>query len=203
MSILGEFTKGLYRENPTFRIVLGLCPTLAVTTAVSNGIGMGVATTLVLVCSNFMVSLMRNLIPGNVRIPVFIVIAATFVCIVEMLMQAYSPALYKALGIFVPLIVVNCIILGRAEAYACKNPILHSVADGLGMGLGFTINLIIVSAIREVFGNGTFNGIPVMPQGYQPVVSMILPPGAFLTLGLLLGFSNWLNMRKKSVAGGE
>ena len=202
MSILSEFTKGLYRENPTFRIVLGLCPVLAVTTMVSNGIGMGVATTLVLVCSNFMISLLRNLIPNNVRIPVFIVIAATFVCIVEMLMQAYSPALYKALGIFVPLIVVNCIILGRAEAYACKNPVLLSVADGLGMGVGFTINLIIISAIRELLGNGTFNGIPVMPQGYQPVVMMILPPGAFLTLGLMLGLSNWLNMRKKP-AGGE
>lgn len=202
MNILGEFTKGLYRENPTFRIVLGLCPVLAVTTAVSNGVGMGVATTLVLVCSNFIISLVRNLIPGNVRIPIFIVIAATFVCIVEMLMQAYAPALYKALGIFVPLIVVNCIILGRAEAYACKNPVLYSIADGLGMGVGFTINLIIVSTIREIIGNGTFNGIPVMPHGYQPVVMMILPPGAFLTLGLMLAFSNWLNMRKKP-AGGE
>ena len=201
MSILGEFTKGLYRENPTFRIVLGLCPVLAVTTAVSNGVGMGVATTLVLVSSNFIISLVRNLIPSNVRIPVFIVIAATFVCIVEMLMQAYSPSLYKALGIFVPLIVVNCIILGRAEAYACKNPVLHSVADGLGMGAGFTINLIIVSTIREILGNGTFNGFPVMPHGYQPVVMMILPPGAFLTLGLILGFSNWLNMRKKPAGG--
>ncbi len=196
MNLIGEFTKGFYRENPTFRIVLGLCPVLAVTTAVSNGIGMGVATTLVLVCSNFIISLVRNLIPGNIRIPIFIVIAATFVCIVEMLMQAYSPALYKALGIFVPLIVVNCIILGRAEAYACKNSVLFSVADGLGMGLGFTVNLVIVSAIRELLGNGTIMGFPVLPGGYQPVLVMVLAPGAFLTLGLLLGLSNWLDMRK-------
>ncbi len=196
MNLIGEFTKGFYRENPTFRIVLGLCPVLAVTTAVSNGIGMGIATTLVLVCSNFIISLVRNLIPGNIRIPIFIIIAATFVCIVEMLMQAYSPALYKALGIFVPLIVVNCIILGRAEAYACKNSVLFSVADGLGMGLGFTVNLVIVSAIRELFGNGTLMGFPVLPGGYQPMLVMVLAPGAFLTLGLLLGLSNWLDMRK-------
>jgi len=200
VSVLSEFTKGFYRENPTFRIVLGLCPVLAVTTSVSNGIGMGIATTLVVVSSNVIISLVRNFIPGNIRIPVFIIIAATFVSIVEMLMQAYSPALYKALGIFVPLIVVNCIILGRAEAFACKNPVLHSAADGLGMGLGFTVNLIIVSTIREVIGNGSIYGFPVLPQGYQPALIMILPPGAFLTLGLLLGLSNWIEMRRK---GGE
>jgi Na+-translocating ferredoxin:NAD+ oxidoreductase subunit E len=201
VSVIGEFTKGLYKENPTFRIVLGLCPILAVTTSVQNGIGMGVATTMVLVSSNFMVSLFRKLIPNNIRIPVFIVIAATFVCIVEMLMQAYAPDLYKALGIFVPLIVVNCIILGRAEAFACKNPVIHSIADGLGMGVGFTINLIIVSAIREMLGNGTLYGITVLPSSYQPVLMMILPPGAFLTLGYLLGLSNWIDMRKKNRQG--
>ncbi|MFA6470634.1 MAG: electron transport complex subunit E [Candidatus Latescibacterota bacterium] len=201
MSVFSEFTKGLYRENPTFRIVLGLCPVLAVTTSVKNGIGMGIATTMVLVCSNFIVSLMRKLIPNNIRIPVFIVIAATFVCIVEMLMQAYSPDLYKALGIFVPLIVVNCIILGRAEAFAAKNTVLNSVADGVGMGLGFTINLIIVSAIREIIGNGSFYGMSILPSSYQPVLMMILPPGAFLTLGYLLGFSNWIDMRKKNSQG--
>jgi len=201
VSVFSEFTKGLYRENPTFRIVLGLCPVLAVTTSVKNGIGMGIATTMVLVCSNFIVSLMRKLIPNNIRIPVFIVIAATFVCIVEMLMQAYSPDLYKALGIFVPLIVVNCIILGRAEAFAAKNTVLNSVADGVGMGLGFTINLIIVSAIREIIGNGSFYGMSILPSSYQPVLMMILPPGAFLTLGYLLGFSNWIDMRKKNSQG--
>jgi len=201
VSVFSEFTKGLYRENPTFRIVLGLCPVLAVTTSVKNGIGMGIATTMVLVCSNFIVSLARKLIPNNIRIPVFIVIAATFVCIVEMLMQAYSPDLYKALGIFVPLIVVNCIILGRAEAFASKNPVLHSISDGVGMGLGFTINLIIVSSIREMIGNGSIYGIPLLPASYQPVLMMILPPGAFLTLGYLLGISNWIDMRKKNRQG--
>ena len=201
MSVLSEFTKGLYKENPTFRIVLGLCPVLAVTTSVKNGIGMGIATTMVLVSSNFIVSLARKLIPNNIRIPVFIVIAATFVCIVEMLMQAYAPDLYKALGIFVPLIVVNCIILGRAEAFAAKNPVLHSIADGMGMGVGFTINLIIVSAIREMIGNGSLYGMSILPSSYQPVLMMILPPGAFLTLGYLLGLSNWIDMRKKNRQG--
>jgi electron transport complex protein RnfE len=201
VSVFSEFTKGLYRENPTFRIVLGLCPVLAVTTSVKNGIGMGIATTMVLVSSNFIVSLARKLIPNNIRIPVFIVIAATFVCIVEMLMQAYAPDLYKALGIFVPLIVVNCIILGRAEAFAAKNPVLHSIADGMGMGVGFTINLIIVSAIREMLGNGSMYGMSILPSSYQPVLMMILPPGAFLTLGYLLGLSNWIDMRKKNRQG--
>jgi Na+-translocating ferredoxin:NAD+ oxidoreductase subunit E len=201
VSAFSELTKGLYRENPTFRIVLGLCPVLAVTTSVKNGIGMGIATTMVLVSSNFIVSLVRKLIPNNIRIPVFIVIAATFVCIVEMLMQAYSPDLYKALGIFVPLIVVNCIILGRAEAFAAKNPVLLSVFDGIGMGLGFTINLIIVSSIREMIGNGTIYGMTILPSSYQPVLMMILPPGAFLTLGYLLGLSNWIDMRKKNRQG--
>lgn len=201
MSVFSEFTKGLYKENPTFRIVLGLCPVLAVTTSIKNGIGMGIATTMVLVSSNFIVSLFRKLIPNNIRIPVFIVIAATFVCIVEMLMQAYAPDLYKALGIFVPLIVVNCIILGRAEAFAAKNPVLHSIADGMGMGVGFTINLIIVSAIREMLGNGSMYGMSILPSSYQPVLMMILPPGAFLTLGYLLGLSNWIDMRKKNRQG--
>jgi Na+-translocating ferredoxin:NAD+ oxidoreductase subunit E len=197
MSVISELTKGLYKENPTFRIVLGLCPVLAVTTSLKNGIGMGLATTLVLVFSNFMISLFRNLIPGNIRIPVFIVIAATFVSIVEMLMQAYVPALYKALGIFVPLIVVNCIILGRAEAYASKNPIHYSIADGIGMGIGFTLSLSVVSIIREIIGNGTIYDLPILPPEYQPVIIMILPPGAFLTLGYLLGFFNWIDMRSK------
>jgi Na+-translocating ferredoxin:NAD+ oxidoreductase subunit E len=201
VSVFSEFTKGLYKENPTFRIVLGLCPVLAVTTTAKNGIGMGVATTLVLICSNFIISLVRKLIPNNIRIPVFIVIAATFVCIVEMLMQAYAPDLYKALGIFVPLIVVNCIILGRAEAFAAKNPVIHSVADGLGMGTGFTINLMIVSSIRELIGNGSIYGMSILPASYQPVLLMILAPGAFLTLGYLLGLSNWFNMRMKKSQG--
>lgn len=197
MSLLQEFTKGIYRENPTFRVVLGLCPVLAVTTTINNGVGMGIATTMVLVSSNFIISLVRNLIPNNIRIPIYIVIAATFVCIVEMLMQAFAPALYKALGIFVPLIVVNCIILGRAEAFAGKNPVLKSIADGLGMGLGFTLSMALVSAIRELIGSGSLLGYPILPHSYQPVLIMILPPGAFLTLGYLLALSNWADMRNK------
>jgi len=197
VSVIGEFTKGIYRENPVFRLTLGLCPTLAVTTSVENGIGMGLATMIVLVSSNIIISLVRNLVPKKIRIPIFITIIATFVTIVEMLMQAYNPALHKSLGIFVPLIVVNCIILGRAEAFASKKNVFISAIDGIGMGLGFTLSLILISAIREVLGNGTMLGIPVAPVTYQPVLLMILPPGAFLTLGYVLGFFNWLDMRKK------
>lgn len=193
--ILKELTKGIYRENPVFRLVLGLCPTLAVTTSVKNGIGMGIAAAMVLVSSNLFISLVRNLVPKKIRIPIYIVIIATFVTIVEMLMQAYQPGLHKALGIFVPLIVVNCIILGRAEAFASKNNPFVSVVDGLGMGVGFTLSLIVISAIREVAGNGTFYGFPVAPSSFEPVLVMILPPGAFLTLGYVLGFFNWLDLR--------
>ena len=195
MSIIKEFTKGFYTDNPVFRLALGLCPTLAVTTSVENGVGMGVAATMVLVCSNFIISSVRNLVPKKIRIPIFIIVIATFVTIVEMLMQAYYPALYKSLGIFVPLIVVNCIILGRAEAFASKNNVILSVIDGIGMGIGFTLSLVIISAIRELFGNGTFYGFPIAPSAFKPVLVMILPPGAFLTLGYILGFFNWLDMR--------
>ncbi len=195
MNFAKEFIKGIYKENPVFRLVLGLCPTLAVTTSVEKGLGMGVAATMVLVSSNFFISLVRDLIPRKIRIPIYIIVIATFVTIVEMLMQAYNPALYKALGIFVPLIVVNCIILGRAEAFASKNNVVISVIDGLGMGLGFTLSLIIISAIREISGNGTFYGFPVTPASFQPVLLMIMPPGAFLTLGYVLGFFNWLDIR--------
>lgn len=201
MSTVGVLTRGLYRENPVFRLVLGLCPTLAVTTSINNGLGMGVAATLVLVCSNFFVSLLRNLVPKKIRIPIYIVIIATFVTIVEMVMQAYNPALYKSLGIFVPLIVVNCIILGRAEAFASRNPVFSSVLDGLGMGIGFTLSLVLISAIREFTGNGTLYGVPVLPASYKPVLVMILPPGAFLTLGYVLGFFNWLDMRNSDSKG--
>ena len=193
--ILEEFTKGIYRENPVFRIVLGMCPTLAVSTSVKNGVGMGIAATMVLVSSNLFISLVRNLVPNKIRIPIYIVIIAAFVIIVEMLMQAYQPALYKSLGIFVPLIVVNCIILGRAEAFASKNNPFVSVIDGLGMGVGFTLSLILISSIREIIGNGTFYGFPVAPSSFSPILMMILPPGAFLTLGYVLGFFNWLDLR--------
>jgi len=198
MRIIRDFTRGIYRDNPVFRLVLGLCPTLAVTTSVENGFGMGVAATAVLLCSNFIIALFRNMIPKKIRIPIFIVVIATFVTIVEMVMAAYRPELHQALGIFVPLIVVNCIILGRAEAFASRNPVLYSVADGLGMGIGFTLSLVIISAIRELLGSGTLLGFPILPQGYQPVLVMVMAPGAFLTLGYVLGFFNWLDLRKKS-----
>ena len=166
MNIMYELVKGLYKENPVVRLALGLCPTLAVTTSVENGVGMGVAATIVLVSSNLFIALVRNFVPKKIRIPIFIVIIATFVTIVEMLMQAYNPALHKSLGIFVPLIVVNCIILGRAEAFASKNNAFIAVIDGIGMGIGFTLSLIIISAIREFFGNGTFYGVPVLSSSF-------------------------------------
>ena len=194
MRVVSEFTKGLYKENPVFRLALGLCPTLAVTSSVENGIGMGIAATLVLVCSNFIISLVRNLVPKKIRIPIFIVVIATFVTIIEMLMQAYSPDLYKALGIFVPLIVVNCIILGRAEAFASKNGVFYSVIDGIGMGIGFTLSLVVISSIRELFGNGSLYGYPILPESYKPVIIMIMAPGAFLTLGYVLCFFQWLDL---------
>ncbi len=201
MKIVSEFTKGLYRENPVFRLVLGLCPTLAVTSSVKNGLGMGIAATMVLVSSNFVISLIRNLVPKKIRIPIYIVIIAAFVTIVEMLMQAYYPALHKSLGIFVPLIVVNCIILGRAEAYASRNNVIFSVVDGIGMGIGFTLSLILLSTVREVLGNGSFYSFPILPASFKPVLVMILPPGAFLTLGYMLGFFNWLDMRNQKKSG--
>ncbi len=199
MRIVSEFVKGLYAENPVFRLVLGLCPTLAVTNSVENGVGMGVAATTVLVCSNLFISLFRKLVPKKIRIPVYIVVIATFVTIVEMLMQAYYPALHKSLGIFVPLIVVNCIILGRAEAFASRNNVFYSVADGLGMGIGFTLSLIIISSIRELLGAGTLFGKLVTPVAFasSPVQIMIMAPGAFLTLGYLLCLIQWIDMRKK------
>ncbi|MFC1490434.1 electron transport complex subunit RsxE [Candidatus Latescibacterota bacterium] len=194
MKIVNEFTKGLYRENPVFRLALGLCPTLAVTKYVEHGVGMGVAATLVLVCSNFIISLVRDFVPKKIRIPIFIVIIATFVTIIEMLMQAYKPELHQSLGIFVPLIVVNCIILGRAEAFASRNKVFYSVLDGLGMGIGFTLSLVLISGVREILGAGSFYGMYILPNAFcgNPVRLMAAAPGAFLTLGYLLAFFNWI-----------
>ena len=193
-SIAKEFTKGLWTEIAPFRIVLGLCPILAVTKTVENGIGMGLATTFVLVFSNFFVSVFRNNIPAKVRIPCFIVIIATFVTIVELLMQAYTYPLFLKLGIFIPLIVVNCIVLGRAEAFASKNAPLLSIADGLGMGIGFTLSLAVLSAVREILGTGsvTFYETPIVLFGpaFEPFTFMVEAPGAFVGLGLLLCFMN-------------
>jgi electron transport complex protein RnfE len=197
MAVMKEFTKGLWKEIPPFRLVLGLCPTLAVTTAGKNGLGMGLATTFVLVCSNILISLLRKTIPSKVRIAAYIVVIASFVVIVELVMQAYFYPLYKILGIFIPLIVVNCIILGRAEAFASKNSVLPSIADGLGMGFGFTISLTVLGSIREIIGNGTLFGASVMWSSFEPFGIMLKPPGAFLCLGLILGFMNFISSRQK------
>ncbi|GAB4267291.1 electron transport complex subunit RsxE [Deferrisoma sp.] len=190
MTLFQQFWKGIAKENPVFRLVLGMCPTLAVTTEAVNGIGMGLATTFVLLCSNAVVSLIRNAIPAKVRIPAYIVVIATFVTVVDLVMNAYAHGLHKALGVFIPLIVVNCVILGRAEAFASKHPLLPALADGLGMGLGFTLSLTLLGSIREILGNGTWFGLPLLGQGFQPVIAMILPPGAFITLGILLACIN-------------
>jgi len=189
-SITQEFVKGLWDEIPPFRLVLGLCPTLAVTKSVENGLGMGVAVVFVLVCSNMLVSLLRNIIPSKVRIACFIIIIATFVIVVELVMQAYAYPLFLTLGIFIPLIVVNCIVLGRAEAFAYKNGVVRSIVDGLGMGVGFTISLVAIGALREVFGSGTFWGISVFGPSFQPFTFMIEAPGAFVCLGLMLCMMN-------------
>jgi electron transport complex protein RnfE len=190
MSLLENFKKGLWRENAVFRLLLGLCPTLAVTTSAENGLGMGFATTFVLVGSNVVVSMLRQAIPPKVRIPAFIVIIASFVTVVQLCMEAYFYDLYKALGIFIPLIVVNCVILGRAEAFASKNRIVPAMVDGLGMGTGFTLALFVLGAVRELFGSGTLLGYAVFGVGYQPLILMILPPGAFIAMGLLLAAMN-------------
>ena len=195
MSTRTEFLKGFWDENPIFRLMLGLCPTLAVTTSLINGLGMGFATLCVLLGSNIVISLVRDFIPSKIRIPSFIVVIASFVTIIDLSMHAYAPELHAALGIFVPLIVVNCIILGRAEAFASKNTTWLSIVDAFGMGLGFTITLMLVGGIREIIGTGQLIGRPVLPEGFQPSLVMILPPGAFLTLGVLMAWMNMINRR--------
>ncbi len=197
MSVMKEFTKGFYDENPVFRLALGLCPALAVSTSVENALGMGAAATFVLIGSNMVISILRKLIPAKVRIPCFIVIIASFVTIVELMMGAYLPELSKSLGIFIPLIVVNCVILGRAEAYASKHGIFLSALDGIGMGLGFTFALVLLGAIREILGSGKLMGYMVFGPGFEPVLLMIMAPGAFITLGLLMGYFNTLDDRRK------
>ncbi len=204
MRFMKELTRGIVRENPTFRLVLGMCPTLATTTSLENGLGMGVAATFVLVCSNMVISAIRNVVPAKVRIPCYIVVIASFVTVVELLMQAYTPALTQKLGIFIPLIVVNCIILGRAEAFASKNGVVASLADGLGMGLGFTLALSVVASVREILGNGSLTvwgnlafAIPVS----SPLVLIILPAGGFVTLGCLLALMNHVQTRQAIRAG--
>jgi electron transport complex protein RnfE len=197
--LLREFLKGITHENPTFRLILGLCPTLAVSTTLVNGIGMGISATFVLLGSNIIISSIRKFIPDQIRIPCFIVVIATFVTIVELIMKAYAPELSKALGIFVPLIVVNCIVLGRAEAFACKEPVFASILDGLGMGIGFIWALLVIASIREVLGNGTFFGLLII-KGFEPVLFLVLAPGALLVIGLLIGFINILTKKMAAKA---
>ena len=198
--MIKEFTKGLFKENPIFVIALGLCPTLATSTMVINALGMGAGVIFVLVCSNIFISLLKNFIPDNVRIPAYIVVIASFVTIVQMVMEAYAPALYAALGVFVPLIVVNCIILGRAEAFANKNKVLPSILDGLGMGVGFTLALTLIALIREVLGSGTITlrgcviTVPVI--SIAPMRVIAFPAGALLVLGLLKAFFQYREGRK-------
>ena len=193
MKFTKQLIKGLWEENPIFRLVLGMCPTLAVTTSVENSLGMGVAATFVLLCSNIVISSIRNLIPSKVRIPCFIVVIASFVTIVDLLMNAYAHDLHKSLGLFIPLIVVNCIILGRAEGYASKHPVMLSMADGIGMGIGFTLGLVVLGACRELLGAGSitiWGDLKWQLAGAEPMILMILAPGGFIALGCLLGLMN-------------
>jgi len=198
MAFFSDITRGIYEDNPVLKQALGLCPTLAVSSSVSNGIGMGLAATFVLVCSNVLIAMIRKMVPDKIRIPIYIVVIATFVTIIDLAMAGFVPDLYKRLGIFVPLIVVNCIILGRAEAFAGKNSVWASFKDGIGMGLGFTFALLIISTIREVIGNGTFLGIPLFGADFEPVMFFALAPGAFVTIGFILAFVAWLDRRKSA-----
>jgi len=186
---------GLVKENPTFVLMLGMCPTLAVTTSAINGFGMGLATTAVLVMSNMLISMLRKIIPDSVRMPAYIVVIASFVTIVEFLLEGFVPSLYSALGLYIPLIVVNCIIMGRAESYASKYPVMLSVMDGVGMGLGFTVGLTAIGLVREIIGAGTAFGIQITPDSYEPVTIFILAPGAFLVLAGLVALQNKVRSR--------
>ena len=196
MTLSKEFLKGLWDDNPVLRMLLGLCPTLAVTNSAINGLAMGLATTFVLISSSILISLLRKVIPHQVRIAGYIVIIATFVTVADKYLAAYLPDISKALGPYVPLIVVNCLILGRQEAFSSKNGVGRSIIDALGMGLGFVFVLVVLGSIREILGSATLFNIQVLGDWFNPWMIMILPPGAFLTLGLLIGFGNWLNERK-------
>ena len=197
-----NLTRGIFKENPVFVMMLGMCPTLGVTTSMANGIGMGLATMFVLALSNMAISLVKNVIPAMVRIPCYIVIIASFVTIINLLMEAYLPALHAQLGIYIPLIVVNCIILGRAEAFASKNNILSSMVDGVGMGLGFTASLTLIGSVREILGSGSLFGINIFGSSFQPISILVLPPGAFLTLGILLVLINVFKEKKEAEQNG-
>jgi len=205
MKWLTEFTKGFIKENPIFVFLLGLCPTLAVTTSLMNGLGMGIAVTFVLMCSNIIISSLKDLIPNKVRIPCFIVVIAAFTTVIELLIEAYVPVLYNSLGIFIPLIAVNCLIFARAESFASRNNVFLSILDGLGMGLGFTGALVLVGGIREILGTGRlfefgeYPGVAIFNEAYQqdPMLIFILAPGAFITLGVLMAMINVLKMKRR------
>ncbi|HAS92113.1 MAG TPA: electron transport complex subunit E [Sedimentibacter sp.] len=198
MNKLEIFKNGVTTENPILVQQVGMCATLAITTSLINGIGMGVAVIAVLTGSNIVISLLRKFIPDEVRIPSFIIVIAAFTTIIDLLMHAYTFELYKALGVFIPLIVVNCIILARAEAFASKNSLSDSIIDGLGMGLGYLVAMILLSSVREILGNGTILGFRILPEAYEPMMMAIQPPGAFILLGLLIGIVNYLSRRKKA-----
>ena len=185
-----EISRGIFKENPTFVLFLGLCPTLGVTTSAVNGIAMGLATLFVLILSNVIISMIKNLIPSKIRIPAYIMVIATLVTVLELSMKAYFPSLYEVLGIFIPLIVVNCIILGRAESYASKNSILNSMFDGIGTGLAFTLSLTVIGSIREIIGSGKLFGLSMVDKLFDPAMIFILPPGAFITIGVLVAIIN-------------
>jgi len=194
-SLAHEFTKGLWKENPVLRMLLGLCPTLAVTNSAVNGLSMGLAVIFTLTCSSTLISLIRNIVPKQVRIPTFIIVIATFVTVADRTLAAFFPTISKALGPYVPLIVVNCIILGRQEAFASKNPVHRAIIDALGMSIGFTLTLTILGMFRELLGVGSIFNLPIMPKSFDTWLVMILPPGAFLALGLMIGIANWINSK--------
>ncbi len=198
--ILTIFTKGLIIENPLLMLMIGLCSSVAVTSSVSNGIGMGLAMTFVITFAELVISLFRKLIPNDARIPIFIIVIAAFTTMVDLSMQAYFPALSKSMGVFIPLIVVNCIIMGRVEAFASKEKPLDAVIDALGMGLGYTWVLMGIAAVRELFGNGTILGLRIMPETYQPILFFILPPGGFMVFALFISFNLWLKKRVEAVS---
>lgn len=198
MNKLEIFKNGITKENPILVQQVGMCATLAVTTSLLNGIGMGIAVIAVLTGSNIVISLLRKFIPDEVRIPAFVIVIAAFTTIIDLLMHAYTFELYQALGVFIPLIVVNCIILARAEAFASKNSLSDSIIDGLGMGVGYLVAMVLLSTVREILGNGTILGLRILPEAYEPMMMAIQPPGAFILLGLLIGVVNYLSRRKKA-----
>ena len=195
--MIKEFTKGIFKDNPVFVLLLGLCPTLGVTSSAVNGLAMGLATMAVLIGANVIVSLLKSVIPDKIRIPAYILVIATLVTVVDMVMHAYLFDLYKVLGLFIPLIVVNCIILGRAEAYASKNNVIYSLIDGLGIGIGFTLALVVLGGVREILGNGSIFGLHMFGENFQPALIFILPPGAFLAMGFLMAGINIIKSKKQ------